>query len=66
MTANCLVEAYHVERALATWQGIERYPRVCEICHGFKTQVVEVVESHHRKYGRDQNLQEPLLISTTS
>ena len=55
-------QAYHIERALAARQGISRYPCACEICHGFKTQSVKIVKIHHRKYGRDRNLTEPLLV----
>lgn len=58
-----LGEAYHIERALAARQGILRYPCGCEKCHGFKTQLVLTVEKHHRKYGRDITLDEPLLVS---
>lgn len=56
-------EAYQIERALAARQGIGRYPCGCEKCHGFKTQTVRSVERHHRKYGRDAALQQPLLVS---
>ena len=63
MRENRHGEAYHIERALAARQGISRYPCGCEHCHGFKIQSAEVVENHHRKYGRDQHLQEPLLVS---
>jgi len=61
MRESRLGQAYHVERALAARQGIRRYPCGCEKCHGFKVQATEVVESHHRKYGRDRKLEEPLL-----
>lgn len=59
-------EAYHIERALAARQGIRRYPCGCEKCHGFKTQSAQKVETHHRKYGRDSKLNEPLLVSFTT
>lgn len=65
MRETRLGNAYHIERALAVRQGIPRYPCGCEKCHGFKTQTVEVVETHHIKYGRDQRLNEPLLVSCT-
>lgn len=61
MKESQLGNAYHIERALAARQGIPRYPCRCERCHGFKTQKIEIVEIHHRKYGRDQRLTEPLL-----
>jgi hypothetical protein len=63
MRVSRLGQAYHVERALAARQGIPRYPCGCERCHGFRTQSVQTVETHHRKYGRDRKLQEPLLVS---
>jgi len=63
MRGTRLAEAYHIERALAARQGIGSYPCGCEKCHGFKIQIVQTVETHHRKYGRDQKLQEPLLVS---
>ena len=56
-------KAYHIERALAARQGITRYPCGCERCHGFRTWLVQTVETHHRKYGRDTKLEEPLLVS---
>ena len=65
MRVTRLGEAYHAERALAARQGIPRYPCGCERCHGFKTQSVRTVETHHRKYGRDNRLEEPLLVSST-
>ena len=65
MRPTRLGEAYHIERALAARQGITRYPCGCERCHGFKTWSVQTVETHHRKYGRDTKLQEPLLVSFT-
>lgn len=58
-----LGEAYHIERALAARNGIGRYLCGCQKCHGFKTQSVKIVETHHRKYGRDIALEEPLLVS---
>lgn len=63
MRQTPLGESYHIERALAARQGIRRYPCGCQICHGFKTQQVQIVEKHHRKYGRDSTLLEPLLVS---
>ena len=62
MRPDPLGQSYHIERALAARQGIRRYPCGCEKCHGFKTQTVEVVETHHRKYERDNKLIEPLLV----
>lgn len=62
MRGDRLGEAYHIERAVAAQQGIARYPCGCQKCHGFKTQTIQVVQSHHRKYGRDRKLQEPLLV----
>lgn len=63
MRPDRLGQAYHTERALAVRQGIRMYPCACEKCHGYKIQSVEVVETHHRKYGRDRKLEEPLLVS---
>jgi hypothetical protein len=63
MRPTPLGRAYHIERALAARQGITRYPCACEKCHGFKTQSVQTVQTHHRKYGRDTELVEPLLVS---
>ena len=64
MRPTPLGQAYHIERALAVRQGITRYPCACEKCHGFKTQSVQTIETHHRKYGRDTKLVEPLLVSS--
>lgn len=61
-----LMESYHIERSIATREGIQSYPCASEKCHGFKRQNIEVVETHHQKYGRDQNLQESLLVSISS
>ena len=64
MRPTPLGEAYHIERAIAARQGISRYPCGCERCHGFKNQSTHIVEVHHRKYGRDRRLNEPLLVSS--
>jgi hypothetical protein len=66
MRPTRLGDAYHIERALAARQGIARYPCGCERCHGFKSQSVQTVERHHRKYGRDSKLNEPFLVSSTT
>lgn len=63
MRPTRLGEAYHIERALAARQGIGRFPCGCVLSHGFKTQSVQTIEIHHRKYGRDRALDEPLLVS---
>lgn len=63
MEVNRLDEAYHMERALVVRQGIRNYPCACMKCHGFLMQRVEVVEQHHRRFGRDRNLTDPLLGS---
>jgi len=41
------------------------YPCECEKCHGYKIQPIEIIETHHRKYGRDRHLEEPLLVSVS-
>ena len=64
MRPTPLGEAYHIERAIAARQGISRYPCGCERCHGLKSQSTHRVEVHHRKYGRDRRLNEPLLVSS--
>ena len=64
MRETRLGEAYHIERALAARQGITRYPCGCQKCHGFKSQLVQVVETHHRRFGRDITLLRPLLVSS--
>lgn len=64
MRPTRLGQAYHIERALASRQGIGRYPCGCLLCHGFKTQSIQRVETHHRRYGRDPALDEPLLVSS--
>ena len=64
MRQTALGDAYHIERALAARQGIRRYPCGCQHCHGFKTQLVQIVEKHHQKFGRDNTLVEPLLVSS--
>jgi len=46
MRETRLGEAYHIERALAARQGITRYPCGCQKCHGVKSQLVQVVETH--------------------
>ena len=58
MRQTPLGDAYHIERALAARQGTIRYPCGCQHCHGFKTQLVQIVEKHHRKFGRDNTLVE--------
>lgn len=63
MRPTRLDEAYHIEKALAAREGIKRYPCGCKKCHGYKTQSVQTVEKHHRKYGRDSTLEEPLLVN---
>lgn len=65
MRPNDIGQAYHMERAIAAGQGISRYPCGCELCHGFKIQSLKVVETHYRKYGRDRNLLQPLLVSNS-
>jgi len=63
MREDRLGQAYHIEKSFATQHGINTYPCGCKKCHGFKTQATHVVRRHHRKYGCDIRLQQPLLVT---
>lgn len=62
MKPEPLEYAYHIEREVAVETSIYEYPCDCIECHGLLPQMIDLVEPHHKKWGRYQHFTEPLLI----
>jgi hypothetical protein len=55
--------AYHIERSIASTEGLTEYPCACRACCGAKIRKFHTIARHHRKNGRDPFLPYPVIVS---
>ena len=59
-----LSATYHIERSIASRQGLAEYLCACKDCRGSRVLKVDTVARHHRIRGRDPYLKYLILVSS--
>ena len=54
--------AYHIERSIASREGLTQYPCACRACCGVRVRKFDTIARHHRKNGRDPFLPYPVIV----
>ena len=54
--------AYHIERSIASREGLTQYPCACRMCCGVRVQIFDTIARHHKKNDRDPFLPYPVIV----